>query len=790
MEQGLTTREAEEKLQQFGKNEIQTEEKISAVGIFLSQFPTLLNGILATAGVLSIVIHDLLDGIFIFTILLVNGIVGFIQEYNAEKSLEKLKDFIVPLVLVIRDNKEIQLPTNTIVPGDIIILSEGERIPADGKLVTDSHIEIDESIVTGESLPSQKNQNDDVLAGTLVVKGRGKLLVTRTGMQTNLGKIAETLVSIETDKTPLQIRLDALGKTLSFIAIGISILLIPIGLYQGKLLFPLILLAASIAIAAIPESLPAIITIALGIGTNRMAKKHAIVRHMPAVETLGSVQIILTDKTGTLTQNAMVVKKFTMENGTKKEDMLRTCLLGNTASLLEKTDGSKKWEVVGDKTDGALLLWAKEQKEHTPLIIENGEIVDEYVFDSITKTVTTVFKQTKSAKDLNVFVRGAPESVLANCHMTAEKKDAATSAFNAYANEGLRVIGFATKTVQARMKRKDLEKDLTFLGFIGIYDPPREEAKQAIATAKRAGIQPIMVTGDNDITALAIAKEIGLIEENEEVMTGDTMQKLSDEELIKTLPKVRIFARVRPQDKLRLVNLYKKRGFVVGVTGDGVNDALALKRADVGIAMGEMGTDVAKEAADIVLTDDNFATLVKAIEEGRKIYDNILKSITYLLSGNLAELSLVFFGTLFGLPQPLLPTQILWINLVTDGLPALALAGDTKDKDLLSRQPRDPNSQILTKNRMIFIASVGFGFSFALLLLYKILLGSYSETFARTITFNTLIISHLFIALAVRKGSFFRPNRLLIITFIGTFLLQILISTVPFFQNIFHLGFN
>lgn len=788
MEQGLTTKEAEEKLQEFGKNEIETEEKISALGIFLSQFPTLLNGILATAGVLSIVIHDALDGVFIFTILLVNGIVGFIQEYNAEKSLEKLKDFITPTARVIRDGKEIQIPTNSIVPGDIIKLFEGERIPADGTLVSDKHIEIDESILTGESLPVEKQQHNDILTGSLVIKGRGSMLVTKTGMLTVFGKIAQTLVSIETDKTPLQIRLDFLGKTLSFIAIGISLLLIPIGLYQGKMLYPLILLASSIAIAAIPESLPAIITIALGIGTNRMAKKHAIVRHMPAVETLGAVQIILTDKTGTLTQNTMTVKKYFLEKGAKKEDMLHTSLLGNTASLIEKIDGKDTWEVVGDKTDGALLLWAKEQKEYSSSLT-TGEVIDEYVFDPITKTITTVFKQTKSAKDLDVFVRGAPEFVLANCTMTAEKKDAASQAFTAYAKEGLRVIGFATKTVQARMKRKDLEKDLTFLGFIGIYDPPRGEAQQAILMAKQAGVQPIMVTGDNDITALAIGKEIGLIEENEEVMTGDTMQKLSDNELAKLLPKIRIFARVRPQDKLRLVELYKKQGFVVGVTGDGVNDALALKRADVGIAMGETGTDVAKEAADIVLTDDNFYTLVQAIEEGRKIYDNILKSITYLLSGNLAELSLVFFATLFGLPQPLLPTQILWINLVTDGLPALALAGDTKDKDLLNRMPRDPNSQILTKNRMFFIAAVGFGLSFALLILYKILLGSYSEMFARTVTFNALIVFHLFIALAVRKGSFFRPNRLLVLTFIGTFILQIIITTVPFFQNIFHLGF-
>lgn len=789
MEQGLTTREAEEKLQQFGKNEIQTQGKVSSVKIFLSQFPTFLNGILALAGVFSIVIHDVLDGVFIFTILLVNGIVGFIQEYRAEKALEKLKDFLTPLARVIRDGKEIQIATINIVPGDIVKLFEGERIPADGILISEKYIEIDESILTGESLPVEKKQNDNVLTGTLVIKGRGRLMVKTIGMQTVFGKIAQTLESIEIDQTPLQKRLDFLGKVLSATACIIAILIIPIGLIQGKLLIPLILLAVSIAIAAIPESLPAIITIALGIGTNRMAKKHAIVRKMPSVETLGAVQIILTDKTGTLTQNAMVVKKCNVETGVKKEDMLRACILGNTASLIEKTDGKETWEVVGDKTDGALLLWAKEQKENTASLIQSGKIVDEYVFDPTTKTITTVWQHTL-AKELHVFVRGAPEEILANCKTTKEKKDSITRAFNAYATEGFRVIGFATKTIQTRMNRRDLEKDLTFLGFVGIYDPPRSEAKQAIAAAKRAGIQPVMVTGDNELTALAIAKEIGLIEENEDVMTGVVMQKLSDEELGKLLPKTRVFARVRPEDKLRLVDLYKKQGFVVGVTGDGVNDALALKRADVGIAMGETGTDVAKEAADIVLTDDNFATIVHAVEEGRKIYDNILKAITYLLSGNLAELSLVFFGTLFGLPQPLLPTQILWINLVTDGLPALALAGDTKDKDLLNNKPRDPKSQILSRDRLIFIAVVGFGLSFSLLLLYKILLGSFSETLSRTITFNVLVFSHAFIALAVRKGSFFRPNKFLILTFIGTFLLQIAITTIPFFQDIFHLGLN
>ncbi|MBI2430824.1 MAG: cation-transporting P-type ATPase [Candidatus Levybacteria bacterium] len=792
MEQGLITKEAQEKLQQFGKNEIKTKERVSAIGIFLSQFPTAINGLLATAAVFSFILHDALDGAFIFTILLLNGIFGFIQEYRAEKSLEKLKSLVTPLSRVLRDGKEVQIATTDIVPGDIVKLFEGERIPADGKLAKSQHMEVDEAILTGESLPVMKKQNDTVWSGTLVTKGKGNLLVEKTGMETKLGSIAQTLSALEADKTPLETRLTSLGKILSLLAIAIAILLVPIGVSQGKQLFPLILLATSIAIAAIPEGLPAVITIALAIGTNRMAKKHAIVRKMAAIETLGAVQVILVDKTGTLTQNAMVVKKHWIQQGVAKEDLLRACILGNTSSLVEKTDFSAKgrpssgWEIVGDKTDGALLLWAKNQDD-LDAFKNQGRIVDEYVFDPATKTITTVWEKENKRY---VFVRGAPEEILAKSTSSASEKTAITKQFTQYAKEGLRVIGFGTKTIDNKaQKRTELEKDLTFLGFVGIYDPPREEAKRAVQEAKRAGIQPIMVTGDNDLTALAIAREINLIEENEEIITGDVIDKLSSEELIKLLPKTRIFARAKPEDKLKLVELYKKQGYVVGVTGDGVNDALALKRADVGIAMGEAGTDVAKEASDMVLTDDNFATLVAAIEEGRKIYDNILKSITYLLSGNLSELSLIFFSVLFGMPSPLLPTQVLWINLVTDGLPALALASDAKDPDLLKRQPRDPKSPILTKDRLVFIGVVGFGLSFILLFIFKALLWGFSETFARTITFNLLIVFHMAIAFLVRGGRLFPLNKFLIASIVGTIILQGVITFTPFFQSLFHLGF-
>lgn len=797
MEKGLSTKEALEKLLLVGKNEISMVTRFSPLSLFFSQFPTFINGILALASLFSFIIGDGLDGSLILCILLLNGIFGFIQEYKAEKSLEKLKTFITPLARVVRDGKETQIPSSELVPGDVVILSEGDRIVADGKLFHSFHPEIDESILTGESIPVIKKDDDLVFGGTLIIKGKGMLSIEKTGMNTRFGQIAQTLATIETDKTPLQKNLTSLGKILSLIAIFISVSLIPIGLSQGKPLFPLLLLSVSIAIAAIPEGLPAVITIALAIGTNRMAKKNAIIRKMPAVETLGSVQIIISDKTGTLTQNNMRVKKHWVHKKESMEKVLRACVLGNTASLVIKEDGGDDWDVVGDKTDGALLLFAKSYIKDLENFRNEGKILDEYVFDPEAKTITTVFEKNSSKgrfasgqKKKYVFVRGAPEEILEKCALSKEEKQKIEHLFEEYAKEGLRVIGFGWKTeTHNNKKRKHLENNLEFLGFVGIYDPPRPEAAQTIRMAKEAGIHTVMVTGDNELTALAIAKEIGLIQKDEDVITGEELQNISDEELQKVLLKTPVFARTNPQDKLRLVNLFKEMGYIVGVTGDGVNDTLALKRADVGIAMGQSGTDVAREASDIVLTDDNFATLVNAVEEGRTIYNNIVKAITYLLSGNLAEISLVFFAALLGIPSPLLPTQILWINIVTDGLPALALASDTKDVSLLTQKPRNPTQPILTLSRIVFILSVGFGLSVSLLLLFYTLLGMGNETLARTITFNALAICHVLIAFLVRGVSLFKAGRFLWITVFITILVQIIVSTTPFFQTIFHLGF-
>lgn len=787
MEKGLTSNEAQKKLIDFGKNEITAQETKNYFNLFLSQFPTFINAILGSAAILSFIIGSLTDGAFILVILLLNAIFGFVQEYRAEKSLDKLKEYVKSEVLAIRDGKEIQIQAFELVPGDIVILSEGDRIPADGKLTANKTIEVDESVLTGESLPVVKNHGDAVFLGTLVAKGTSRLIVEKTGMRTYFGQIAKTLSGLRTDKTPLEKRLDSLAKTLSIIIILTAALIIPIGILQGKELFPILLLAISIGVAAIPEGLPAVVTIALAIGTLRMAKKRAIVRKMASVETLGAVQIILTDKTGTLTQNTMRVKKFWLAHKDLLPTFIKACIFGNTASLIQKAQ-QNAFDVVGDKTDGALLLFANE-KENIENIKHEGKILDEYTFDPQTKTITTIWENNDIK---HVFVRGAPEAVLAKSRLSESERENITKLFEEYAKEGLRVIGFGTKISKSNgeTRREEAEKDLNFLGFVGIYDPPRREASQAVQEAHLAGIQTIMVTGDNQLTALAIAREIGFIEKDEDVTTGEEIEKLPDEELEKLILKTRIFARTKPQDKLRLVRLFKKLGYVVGVTGDGVNDALALKRADVGIAMGQKGTDVAKEASDIVLTDDNFSTLVRAVEEGRTIYNNIVKSITYLLTGNLSEIALVFFAALFGMPNALLPTQILWMNLVTDGIPALALATDSKDPQILRRKPRNPNAPILSNHRLVFITTVGLSLSLFFLLLFKVLLDiTSSETFARTIVFNVLILSHMAIAFVVRGGSIFKMNKFLVIGVLITVLLQVIITITPLFQKIFHLGF-
>lgn len=782
MEKGLSSNEVLALQQKYGKNVISSQATASAFKMFLAQFPTLINIILFIAGVFFWIIGDTVDSSFIFAVILVNACFGFVQEYRAEKSLEKLKQYAAPVARVRRNGQESQILAEDIVIGDIIILSEGDRIPADGKLLDADNLEVDESILTGESLSVLKALNDEVYWGTLITRGKGIAVIEKIGMQTRFGQIANTLTTIREEKTPLQKSLDHMAKMLAIFALLAGLSIIPAGLFHHADIIPLLLTAGTIGVAAIPEGLPAVITIAFAVGTHRMAKRHAIVRKMAAVETLGAIQIVLVDKTGTITQNKMTVKDTWLLERDALHFFVRSCLLGNTASLVEKANN--EFEIIGDQTDGAMLIWAK---HHEALAkTEGGKVFDEYVFDPNTKTITTLWHH---GEHEYAFVRGAPEYVLDKCKISDEDRAKVKKQFEKYASAGLRTIGFAYKRQAhiADKKRETLESELTFLGLMAMYDPPRVETKDAITKAHVAGIAVYMVTGDNEHTALTLAKEVGLVQKDEVVVTGDTLAKLSDEELSSVLLNTRIFARTKPEQKLRIVTMLQKLGKVVGVTGDGVNDALALKKADVGVSMGKTGTDVAKEASDIILSDDNFATLIKAIEEGRGIYKNIVNAILYLISGNLAKILLVFFATLFNLPLPLLPTQILWINLITDSIPALALATGSRDRSVLSKHPRDPKTPLLSFERLFIICVIGLALAEFMLFYYYNLLQTYSVDVARTSIFNALIYLHLLIVIGFGWQSIKRGNLYLIGTIVFIFILQYFVTHNPFFQQILHL---
>lgn len=804
--QSFTTEEASKLLKQFGLNEIAVKQRKNLFSIFISQFTSLLIILLIISSLISFVFRHFLDGSFILAIIIINGILGFVQEYKAEKALQKLKTMTLSKTQVIRDGIVIEIESKYLVPGDIINLGEGEKIPADAILIESKNIEVDESALTGESIPVYKHTENEksslLYLGTTILKGHCKARVTCTGMQTKFGKIAQTLSLIKDEATPLEKKLSILGRELTLIGVIGSIAILISNLFYKHSFFDGLLVSISIAVACVPEGLPAVITIALASGVSKMAKRNAVVRKMSAIETLGATTLIATDKTGTLTQNQMqVVKIWTNDDPSEiaLAKLLEICVLCNNAKLGFEHEKGRNF-VIGDTTEGALLLFAKDKGVDINKIRLQENIINEFSFDTKTRMMSVLVKHEQDG--IYVLTKGAPENLLkvstkilrnGKVHnLTLEEKRIIEEKYLAFAQKGLRIIAFGYKKITENKKeflRSQIESDLIFVGFAGIADPVRKGIKEAINLTRNAGIETVMITGDNEVTADAIASEIGLIRDNEEIITGEQFDALSEKEKSEILPKIRIFARCTPEHKFNIVKAYQHLGHIVAVTGDGINDVLALKQAEVGVAMGISGTDIAKDASDVVILDDNYASIVAAVEEGRVIFDNIVKSVSYLIIGNISEIFTILFAVIVGLPSPLLPIQILWMNLITDGLPAVSLAVDTKHPNIMKRKPNSLRSTLLTQKQLYKLFSFGISIAFINVLIYWILLMKTDLIFARTCAFSLLIISQMFLVFFVSGSKKWYSNKFILLTVVISLFLQILILTVPLFKSIFHVGF-
>ena len=764
---GLSSAEANRRLARFGPNTIVHAQASTPLQQLLSQFVSPLVILLVIATVLSLVLGETLDGVLILTIVVLNALLGFVQEYKAEKALAALKRMTVSTIRVIRDAVQGEIDSSLLVPGDVIILEEGDKVPADAKLLESMHMEMNEASLTGESMPVEKNSSEPgkntVYLGTIVTHGRSVAEVLSTGAATKFGTIAVKLSQMKEGKTPLEKKLAAVAKQLGVLAGGAALAVFGIGYLRQHPVIEGVLTAISLAVAAVPEGLPAVITITLAIGTQRMARKRAILRKLAAIEALGSITVIATDKTGTITKNEMRVADVWLGGRIYRADdaairranvfpkLTKIASLCNNASLAPR-ENHDDYDVVGDQTEGSLLLFAADHAVNIPLLREQGTLVEEFPFDPTTKTMSVVWKEDAVT---TVLTKGAPESVLAassrvagpkgEVPLTREKKEQIFEAFEAFAKQGLRVIAFGMKKISWNGQiRQEAESNLTFIGFVGIADPAREEVKDAIRIAEEAGIATVMITGDNELTALAIAKHIGLMKRGEEVMTGKQFASLSDPQKRRVLPGVRVFARTTPEQKLEIVRLLQEAGHVVAVTGDGVNDALALKQADVGVAMGIAGTDVAKEAADMIVTDDNYATIVEAVSEGRVIFDNMKASVKYLIGCNIGEVLAILGGALLGWPFVLTPLQILYVNLATDGLPALALAVTPKHHAIMKRKPRTGTS-LFTKFDLRWFAEVTVLTAATTLIAFWIGMQSANIEVARALAFTVVILAQQFI---------------------------------------------
>jgi Ca2+-transporting ATPase len=800
---GLTNHEAKKRLLEHGQNQLKDKKKRSAIQMFIYQFKDLMILILVAAAIVSGLIGDTTDTFIILAIILINALVGFIQEYNAAKAMEALKVMASSNSQVIRDGKTTVISSLDIVIGDLVKLEAGNIIPADVRFIETHAFKVDESTLTGESGNADKNSHklksgeytlgdrtNMGYKGTIVTNGRAHAYVVATGMHTELGHIAK-LIQTDDKTTPLQKRLTEFGKKLTFVILGICVVVFMIGYLRGEDILQMLLFSISLAVAAIPEALPALVTIALALGAKRLVKNNALIRKLSAVETLGSVTYVCTDKTGTLTLNKMTVQEiFEIEGNNLPGFSDFKPLLVSMALNHDVSKGDKN-KLIGDSTEVAMVEFAAQHKLEKNKLEKEFPRVAELPFDSVRKCMTTLH-QTKEG--ILVITKGAVDE-LSRMLTDSEKKRIKEfeSTSDSIAKKGYRVIGFAARMLKAlpeKDKIKSVEEDLTMIGFVGMIDPPKPEAKQAVLDCKMAGIIPVMITGDHKITAEAIANQLGIISTGDElILDGIELGKLHDKEFTKIVEKVRVYARVNPEQKLRIISALQKRGHFIAMTGDGVNDAPALKNADIGIAMGKNGTEVAKEASHLILLDDNFATILKAVKQGRRIFDNILKFIKYILTGNLGEIWAILLAQIFSLPLPLLAIQILWINLVTDGLPGLALASEPSEPNIMKRPPRNPAKSVFADGMAWHILWVGF-------LMGAVTLGMQMWSMAncndhwQTMTFTVLCFSQMGHVMAIRSQSvsLFKmnlfSNKKILGALLLTLVLQLSIIYTPFGNSI------
>lgn len=840
--QGLSESEAQKRLQEFGYNQLIEQPKVSALHLLLSQFSSVIVWVLIVAAIVAGVLGEWVDTLAIIMITILNALLGFFQEYRAERSLAALRKMVTPSSKVIRDGKLQTLPSKRIVPGDLVLIEAGDRIPADGRFIQSLGLSTQEAALTGESMPIHKtadpleayvlsvgDKKNMGFLGTVAVSGKGFMIITETGIQTELGKIASLLQQGSEEQTPLQKRLQELGLRLVWICLGIVSLVFGLGYLKGTPLIENLLISISLAVAAIPEGLPAIVTIALSIGVHKMAKRNALVRRLPSVETLGCTTVICTDKTGTLTQNEMAVRSIFINNsfvdvtgtGYTPEGnfeinhiqinpnhipellmALKIGVLCNSAELHQSHNHLKIWNITGDPTEGALLSVAGKANLFKQDLEKENPLLSEIPFDSDRKRMSMA-RQTHKGPVL--FIKGATDVILAHAEsillngkiepLSSEHKKTIMEA-NAYlASQALRVLAVGYRPISQNAKiDHSLEENLIIVGLIAMMDPPRPEVKKSIEICKNAGITTVMITGDHKETAIAVAKELNLLKKDSIVLTGIELEQMDDNHLRECLRKITIFARTSAAHKLRIVRAWKSLGEIVAMTGDGVNDAPALREANIGVAMGITGTDVTKEASDMVISDDNFASIVNAIEEGRGIYDNITKFVCYLASSNIAEIIVVLMGMLVGFTDfagnpfvPLSAVQILWINFASDGLPAIALGVDPIGPRVMRHSPRKPSDSIISRYKalQLFLISI----VIALGTLVACYFGMHqSGELAQTMAFTTLVVLELVAVQIIRSqyNTRFFSNPLIHAAITTSFLLQLFIIYTPFLQSMFN----